>query len=233
MKDKPLFFDMKQRTGPNGQPVVVTRDVAEMSDELERKVEEERLRERRERELYARAESIEAEIARRISPLGALGLPEPLDSRRVIYGLTDAVFKQQAMFDKVMIMQIDRDGSDTYDPNGLVVMSEKGRARKMESQPRGIIVSAGLLALDQLETNGSGVGHIVTFCRLTPWHIPFEYVMGVERYIIPINTSDILCDEDQWSNLQSGRLKRARTPSNRNAFDGVPPVEVEQKEIGE
>ena len=234
MKEKPLFFDMKQRTGPNGQTLVVSRDVAEMSDELERKVEAEQARERKERELIAKAESIEAEIERRISPLGTLGLPELLDGRRHKYGLTDAVFAQQAMFDRVMIMQIDRDDCDTYDPNGLIVMSDKGKTRKLESQPRGIIVSAGLLAMDQLETNGSGLGHIVTFARLVPWHIPFEMIKGMERYIIPIMTSDILADEDLWANLRAGKIKRARTPSNRHGFEGVgEPVETEAKEICE
>lgn len=235
MNDRRIFMDMKPRTGPDA--LAVSRDVLEMSDHLAQQQEAEREREADAARRLAFAEEQAEEIRSRISPPGTLGLPPLLDARRMEYALTDAVFQQQAMFDKLFVAQVDVDKSETADPRGKIIAPPKARERQIEAYPRGIIVSAGLLALDQLETNGSGLGHIVTFCRLTPWRIPFEMISGKERYLIPLNTSDILADSDAWTHLRAGKIARARTPSGRNAFvvndEVVEPVEVEQKEIGE
>ncbi len=222
MNDRRMIFDMQG--GP--KRLQVSQDALDMTEMALERAEAERKR-------MAFKQMEDDEIAKRISPPGALGLPELLERRRHELKLTDAMFEQVAMFDKVLLYQFPKGDGETIpgSASGLI-LSEKGKARTEQEAPRGIIVSAGLQALDELETNGSGIGHIVLFVRLSPWRVPFETVMGKDRYLIPLRTCDIIADEDAGRQLRDGQLVRARTPQGRNGFHGIVPLVPEMQEDG-
>lgn len=134
----------------------------------------------------------------------ALGLPAKLEARRKEYGIPVGAFGMQAMFDRVLIWQISDHQGDTFKGTSIV-MSERSKARTREEAPRGVIVSAGLRALDFLRTNGSDIGNIVRFVRLSPWRMPVDFVDAKEVHLMVIRAGDIIADEDidrasyEWS----------------------------------
>lgn len=214
MREKPLFFDMKQ----GAKPLVVSSEVLEMTDAAL-----ERADNARQRELARKSasEAFDAELRKRMSPPGALGLPPLLEERRWQHKLTDATFEHLAMFDKVLLWQFEKE--ETFGDT-RIILSDKGKQRVEQEAPCGMIVSAGLQALDELETNGSALGHVVMFVRLSPWRVPFETVLGKERHLIPLRTCDIIADLDAGRRLQKGELVRARDSRGRNGFSGITPL---------
>lgn len=152
------------------------------------------------------ARKIEGEWAKRVSPPGALGLPALLDERRIKYQIPDAAFARAAMLDKILLFQIPMWEGDTYGDT-KIVMSQQGRKRQEEEAPRGIIISAGLEALDVLHANGCGLGHIVLFVRLSPWRVPYEMIEGHEVHLIPLRVGDLIADEDAAAARRRGEQR--------------------------
>src|SRR5690349_5617893 len=52
------------------------------------------------------AERVSDAIAARMTPAGGLGLPPLLDERRLQYGIPDEAFEADALFDRVLVWQI-------------------------------------------------------------------------------------------------------------------------------
>lgn len=155
-------------------------------------------------EVLKRAQARDAELRKHVSPPGALPwLPPRLEQRRLEYQIPDEAFARQALFDKVHIFQIPMWSSETYGDTGIV-MPDVGAERMEESAPRGIIISAGLQALDVLYSNGSGLGHRVQFQHMTPWRAPYAMFGGKEFYILPMRVGDLINDEDAVDALRHG-----------------------------
>jgi len=136
---------------------------------------------------------------------GSLGLPKLLDERRIQYAIPDGFFREQACFDRVFLFQVRLSGRETFVDDGKIVLSQMGKQRELESAPYGILVSAGLPALDQLRSNGIDLGHIVGFIREAPWRKPVDVVDGVEYYNMLLTVGDITGSIDLASALVSGQ----------------------------
>jgi hypothetical protein len=147
-------------------------------------------------------------IRERMSPAGALGLPRLLDERRAEYGITDGAFKFQASFDRVFIWQIPMQKGDKFE-GSLIHMAESTQMRERNKAPHGVIVSAGLLALDSLRSNGLDLGHRVLFAHSAPYHIRYDVVEGQEYHLIILTAGDIIGSEDLATNL-SKRVVRIK-----------------------
>lgn len=162
-------------------------------------------------------------IAKRMAPPGALGLPKLLDERRLRYGMCDKVFELQAAYDRVLLWQIEPSFSDgeKYGDTSIY-MPDSAKRRVREEAPRGVIVSAGLRALDSLRSNGMDVGHIVSFVRLSPWRLPMDMIAGVPQYVMILRDSDIVGSEDTAAALRSGELAVGAEPDHFYLGRGVP-----------
>lgn len=127
------------------------------------------------------------------SPRGKLAdwLPDLLDERRVELAIPDPVFTVEAVYDRILLWQITQHQGDTYVKGGKIVMSEIAKAREKEQAPVGIIVSAGMVALDHLRSNGMDLGHAVMFVRLSPWRPPIEMPDGQQVRVVCCRTGDI------------------------------------------
>lgn len=139
---------------------------------------------------------IQEEYGRHISPPG--GLPHVtglLEQRRLEYGILDEAFKQEAVYDRVFLWQIPRVFS-TKAEGSMIEMPETARQRREESTPRGIILTAGLKALDNLRSNGMDLGHIVSFIRLSPWRLPILEIAGIEFTVMVLRDGDIIASEE-------------------------------------
>jgi hypothetical protein len=129
-----------------------------------------------------------------MAPPGSFGLPPLLELRRLQYLIPNGAFAQRAIYDRMLLWQIPYYREKYGDTS--IVMPETGKSRLKNEAPRGIIVTAGLQALDVLHDHGSGLGHIVKFIRLAPWRLPIDMIGGSEKELLILRCGDIIADED-------------------------------------
>lgn len=156
----------------------------------------------------SRLERKGGEREKKMAPAGGLGLPPLLDHRRLQYGIIDAAFHYggQAAWDKVLVHQIPQYEGDTYGDT-KILMPESAKRTEAQTAPRAIIVSAGLIALDQLRSNGMDLGHIVTFANQGHWRLRVGDVAGSLEYLIILQTGDIVSSEDTRRLIDMGLMK--------------------------
>lgn len=161
-------------------------------------------------EIRARREGeLQREIEANFSPPGALGLPGLLDSKRVKHGIPDSAWKSQAVFNKILVWQLPIDEADTYG-GGLIQKTDAQKKRELSEAPRGVIVSAGLQALDELRSHGVDVGHTVFFTHLAPFRKRLPAIAGREPALVILHAGDIFDSEELASNLKA-RVVRTLT----------------------
>jgi hypothetical protein len=149
------------------------------------------------------AEAESAAIRERMAAPGALGLPPLLEARRLEYGITDGAFDAEAAFERIHIFQIlpkswtggKIAGGKLWAPDTIQTGAERTSAR-------GILISAGLRALDILRSNGFDLGHIVHFISMAPFRTEADCVAGTWKYIKVMNVGDLTGSEDLRANLR-------------------------------
>lgn len=147
-------------------------------------------------------------IKANMSPAGALNLPPLLDARRLGYGLPDSAFTVQAGFESVYIWQIPIYSGETVTATSKIIKPQAMMDREKKESPRGIIVSAGLTALDALRSHGMDVGHIVTIIKLAPYRVYFGIGdTGKFDWLLDLRVGDIHGSLDTADLLRSGKLK--------------------------
>lgn len=153
-----------------------------------------------------KAASESADIAKHMSTAGELNLPPLLDVRRLEYGIPDEMFGAAATYNYVLVYQISQTVGDTYGDTSIV-MPDRTKAREVTEAPRGIIVTAGLGALDSLRSNGINLGHIVMFSRNIPYRARMAVISARDHNLLVLQAGDIFASED---------LARARILSKTN-----------------
>lgn len=148
-----------------------------------------------------------AAIRAQMSGEGELGLPPLLEDRRWEYGIIDGFFAAQPCWDRVHIYQIPQFKSKTYDPSGVIVMPDSAVQRETHQCPEGIIVAAGLSALDALRSHGMDLGHRVIFIRNAPWRVRVGMVLGQAENMLPMTVGDIGASYDTTTELRSRRAR--------------------------
>lgn len=163
--------------------------------------EAERLK-RRERELVERKERA---IRSRMAPAGTLGLGKCLEAARQQYGIPDTAFTLQAEFNTVLVLQVAMQEGETY-KDSLIVLSEMTRDRELRKAPIGIIVSAGLGALDALRSHGMDLGHKIVFVHSAPYFVRFDNIGGVDQHLVVLQASQIRASYDAALDLKERRV---------------------------
>jgi co-chaperonin GroES (HSP10) len=152
---------------------------------------------------------------------GALNLPPLLEKRRDKYGIIDGAFAAQPVYDRVFVWQIPMEESETFG-GGLIIKTERTKQMEHEEAPRGIIVGAGLKALDSLRSNGIDVGHIVSFVRLSPYRKPCgRGFRNLEEHVIILRAGDIIASEDLAEVAREGGIVTKRNDEGQHYYDGA------------
>lgn len=143
-------------------------------------------------------------IKKKMSPRGALGLPPRLDARRLEYGITDGAFKIQASFDYILVHQIHmmHFAGGKFGEDSLIHLPQSSEKAREFSAPRGIIISAGLKALDELNSNGIELGDIIAFLNLSPWSIEADMIDGKAKHVLIMHAGNIIGSEDTMTRLR-------------------------------
>lgn len=142
-------------------------------------------------------------VRRQMSPPGKLGIKEELlEARRWEYGIVDGAFSIQPCFDRIFLHQVSQFGKLKISKDSSLFLPHDGTNEK-HSNPEGILIGAGLLALDQIRANGMDLGHKVTFLRLSPWHRRVAVGEGHEYYTLTMTAGDLIGSHDLMSQLRS------------------------------
>lgn len=152
----------------------------------------------------AEEEKEAAEIAKHMSPPGGIpGLPPLLEKKRLAYGITDHFFRFQALFDRVFLYQIHEGDGQTY--GGIIQMTDDQKKWEREMAPQGILLSAGLKALDSLRSYGVELGHTVMMNKLTPYHFRVGFVAGHEIFCLVARDGDLVGSLETMGDIRERR----------------------------
>jgi hypothetical protein len=155
--------------------------------------------------IKARAEAKSAEIAKHVAPPGTFKwMPPLLDQRRIQWGLVDKLFSAACSFDRVLVWQypaLSEIGSTG------IVLTENAQAREKQSANRGILIGAGLSAMDKLRSHGFELGHNVQFIRNSVFRQQAGYIGGQWHEAIMLQVGDFTANEDLAEKLNSGELR--------------------------
>lgn len=149
---------------------------------------------------------IEAKLRKSLKPLGHYNIPEILDKRRIEYLIPNGAFESYPGFDKCYIWQISLEGArDTYSEGGKILMPDAVKSYKKNTAPRGILVSAGLQAMDSLYSTGFEIGDIVRFKKFSPFIMPVGEIDGHELAVMVVRDGDLEASEDLALELNERR----------------------------
>ncbi len=161
-----------------------------------------------------RIAELEAELEKHISPPGALKIAELrselLEKERLEKRLPDELFQQQPFNDRILVYRFAENQSETFVPGVLIEMTDQSKQKRHNQVPRGIIIGAGLGALDTLRSNGIDLGHTITILRNVPWRIVCVDIGGVEFSLLVLRDGDVIGSETLQQALVSGECKIAQ-----------------------
>lgn len=140
-------------------------------------------------------------------------LPPLLEARRLEHGIPDGAFRQAASFNRILLWQLPQDSDEVYSGT-RIIKTAKTQDKERDMAPTGVIVSAGLSALDYLRSNGMDLGHIVAFVRLSPYRFQCDIVgKGIEQDLKILQSSDIIASFDLARAMAAGRVRLVREVS--------------------
>lgn len=144
-----------------------------------------------------KTEKRSAMIKARMSPPGALRLPELLDAERLLRGIPDGFFRSQACFDRIYVFPIDQfDDMTTYSVASPILRPNLTKLKDMQEGHRGVLLSAGLTAADRLMSHGIELGHIVTTNKNVPFARRCERLEdGTEMFYLIMRDGDLAGSE--------------------------------------
>ncbi len=165
------------------------------------------------------AENIADALLASLAPRGTFNISMTLDERRFEYGIPNGCFEHLPLFDKVYIWQVTLTERRTYSDGGTILKPEAVMSSDRNTAPRGIIVSAGLQALDSLRSSGCDVGHIVRFKKYAPYIQPVGEINGVPLSVMVIRDGDIISSEDLAADYHGKRVSIINAAEDKNGYD--------------
>lgn len=135
-----------------------------------------------------------------VSAPGALGLHALLDAKRIKYGIPDGVFRAQAIFDRVFVYPIEPfdspdgeqkiAGTDFFKPTATI-------KRDLSEGYRGVLISAGLTAMDRLMSHGILIGDTVMTNKNVPFARRCQQIEGFgDVFVLVMRDGDLAGSED-------------------------------------
>lgn len=165
------------------------------------------------------AQNIAEELERSLAPLGTYKIPGMLDRRRLEYGIPNGCFEHFPLFDKVYIWQLNMTERKTYSKGGAILKPEARIAHDRATAARGIIVSAGLAALDSLRSTGVDIGHIVRFKKFAPFIQEVQEIQGHPLTVFTLRDGDMVSSEDLASDFHAGRVRVVNVSKEKGGYD--------------
>jgi hypothetical protein len=161
----------------------------------------------------AKAKSLELaesgqKVARRRKGKVTLTRPSLLDKRVAQYGIP--MWPGEATFARILVYRIpDKAASrKTFVEGGIVEMIDTTKSNEEFRSPRGIIVSAGLQAMDILRGNGMQLGEMIWMSSHTPWRFKVDTRKnGSDVEFFFMQAGDVTLSEDLLASRKAGKVR--------------------------
>lgn len=149
-----------------------------------------------------------AAIKKLMGAPGTLGLPPLLEAARLKWGIPDAAFEAEALFDRIHIFPIDVVGIVSSDGEKTeIYRPEAAIKRDLQNGHRGVLISMGLEAADHCVSHGTELGHLVRTIRNAPHAQEFARIGGEPMYYLVMRDGDLTSNETLRKNLRSGATR--------------------------
>lgn len=133
-----------------------------------------------------------------------------LDQRRREYSIP--MWPGQAMYGRIIVYRIPDKAAERkkYNEGGIIEMIDDVADNKKWHAPRGVIVSAGLLAMDILRGNAIGLGDMIWMASHTPWRFEVDSevkngkVESTEFFFM--QAGDVVLAEDLFEKVKAGTV---------------------------
>lgn len=116
----------------------------------------------------------------------------------------------EATFARILVYRIPDKAAkrETFVEGGSIVMPETVHANEEFRSPRGVIVSAGLQAMDVLRGNGMQLGELIWMSSYTPWRFKVDTTAdGKDIEFFFMQAGDVSLSEDLLEARRQGRIK--------------------------
>jgi hypothetical protein len=147
------------------------------------------------------------QIKARMSPPGALRLPPLLEAQRLEWGITDAFFKSQPAFDRIFVFPIDKFNREETYGGTSIIMPNMTKQRDLQEGRRGVLIGAGLTAMDRLMSHGIELGHIVTTNKNVPFVETCERFPKFDMYYLMMRDGDLAGSETLVEEIRAGKKR--------------------------
>lgn len=161
-----------------------------------------------------------ASFRKEMSPPGTFNIPLELESRRWEYLIPDAAFRGEALFERILVWQIDLTQEETFGGTSII-RPDAVRDYDKESAARGILLSMGLASRDAFLRNGTQLGDIVNFIRNAVFRLPIGYVGAREHRVIPLQAGDLVRNETLHERLASGATRLVQRKGDNGAIEHI------------
>ena len=96
---------------------------------------------------------------------------------------------------------------DTYAEDGIIVKPENIKSKEMKESPRGVVMAAGLKAMDILRGHGISLGSIIWVARFSPWRHVVDRRSTGDVEMMFLRASDVVGCEDLLGHMADGKCK--------------------------
>jgi hypothetical protein len=113
----------------------------------------------------------------------------------------------QAMYGRIIVYRLPDKAAarESFTKGGLIVKPESVASDTKWRSPRGVIVSAGLQAMDILRGNGMGLGEIIWMASHTPWRFEVDRTTdGQSIEFFFMQAGDVVISEDLLGRMAGG-----------------------------
>jgi hypothetical protein len=150
-------------------------------------------------------------IREKMSPPEVLKLPPKLEAARQKHGIPDGFFRYAAGFDRIFVFPIDPFDDEKSDapkiPGSFLYRPEVTQKRDMQEGFRGVLISAGLTAMDRLMSHGYELGDIVMTNKNVPFARRVEQLEGFDMFVLVMRDGDLAGNETLQEDIRAGRRR--------------------------
>lgn len=143
-------------------------------------------------------------IRERMSPEGALRLPPKLEAARLKHGIPDGFFRTAAGFDRIFVFPLDPFDQDEKIPGTSLYRPQLTKQKDLQEGYRGVLISAGLTAMDRLMSHGYELGDVVMTNKNVPFARRVEQLEGFDMFVLVMRDGDLAGNETLQAELQAG-----------------------------
>jgi hypothetical protein len=146
-------------------------------------------------------------IREKMSPPEVLKLPPKLEAARQKHGIPDGFFRACAGFDRIFVFPLDPFDQDDRIPGTSLYRPQLTKQKDLQEGYRGVLISAGLTAMDRLMSHGYELGDIVMTNKNVPFARRVEQLEGFEMFVLVMRDGDLAGNETLQEDIRAGRRR--------------------------